>query len=617
MFRLLRSSTDSLLTIRAYPGHANERDARKMQSEASSMGPNLTTMPFTDLIAAAEHQSADTQIALYHAWIAANPASPHAFAAWFNLGVAKSHAGQQEAAAQAYSTSLALRPHFHAASLNLGLALERLGRPDAALKNWREALQPESERIALLNQQARLLEKLGRLEEAEGILRTSLLTNPAQQDAVQHWVHIRQKSCTWPVLAPLPGLDESMLRRGAGPLAALALTDDIAEQQQAAKAWIQAKTSLPPRHLSPAGGYNHSKVRVGYMSSDFCRHAMSYLVVELFEQHDRANFEVYGYCSSPEDGSALRSRVLSAFDHIRPIGHLDDAAAAQTIRDDEIDILIDLNGLTSGARMQVLRWRPAPVQATYLGFVGPVPLPELDYILCDDTVIPPRLASQYSPVPLSVGPLYQANDTQRGIGAVPARSSLGLPENGFVFCCFSNHYKITSSIFEAWMRILRAAPTAVLWLAADTKVARENMVGAAIAAGVSPEQLIFAERCDPDVYMGRLAAADLFLDTFPYNAGTIASDSLRMGLPLISLGGEAFASRMATSLLRAIGAEDCAVTSLADYEALAIALATDPARYSACKRRFSAEAWRNTVGDVQQFTRNFEAALLSVVRSPA
>lgn len=571
----------------------------------------LAASPFPALVAAAERLPPGAEIPLYRAWLGANPASPHLFAAWFNLGAALSRADQLGDAAICYRNAGALRPGFHPASLNLGLVLERLGRSDDALDAWNDALQPDPDRTALLNQRARLMERLGRLEDAERTLRASLLTDPAQPDAVQHWVHIRQKACAWPVLDPLPGLDEAALRRGAGPLAAMALTDDVAEQRAAAAAWIEAKTTPAPR-LSPVGGYGHRRFRIGYMSSDFCRHAMSYLVAELFERHDRTAFEVYGYCSSPEDGSELRRRVLDAFDHVRLIRDLDDTAAARVIRDDEIDVLIDLNGLTSGARLQVLRWRPAPVQATYLGFVGPVPLPELDYLLCDDEVVPPGQVSDYHPVPLPIGKLYQANDTRRGATATPSRAALGLPETGFVFCCFSNHYKITAEMFGAWMRILAATPGSVLWLAADTQSAYANLLREAAAAGVAPGRIVFAERCDPEVYMGRLAAADLFLDTFPYNAGTIASDALRMGLPLVTRPGRAFASRMATSLLRQLGAADCAVSTIAEYESLACSLAADPERYAACKSRFTRAAWDATLGDSAGFTRGFEAAIARV-----
>ncbi|MEA2769447.1 MAG: hypothetical protein QOD93_2409, partial [Acetobacteraceae bacterium] len=287
-----------------------------------------------------------------------------------------------------------------------------------------------------------------------------------------------------------------------------------------------------------------------------------------------------------------------------------DEAAARRIRDDEIDILIDLNGLTSGARIQVLRWKPAPVQATYLGFIGPVPLPELDYILCDDFVIPSAIAATYQPTPLPIEGLYQANDSKRVVGAPMTRAEAGLPEDRFVFCCFSNHYKITEAMYTGWMDILRQSGDSVLWLVDDNQWSRQNLRLKALISGIDPSRLLFANRTDPASYMARLAVADLFLDTFPYNAGTIASDAIRMGLPLLTLAGQSFASRMAAGMLHAIGA-DAGVTGTMDaYVSAAVALATDRDAYAAYRGHFTETAWTASLGDIAGFTRRFEAALL-------
>ncbi len=224
---------------------------------------------------------------------------------------------------------------------------------------------------------------------------------------------------------------------------------------------------------------------------------MSHLIAELFERHDRSRFEVHGYCTSPEDGSDIRRRVIEAFDHFTIIKDITDEAAARTIRADEIDILVDLNGLTTGTRMAILRWRPAPIQATYLGFIGPVPMPELDFLLCDEFVIPPTFAALYKTQPLYVGPNYPANDRKRVIGEPVSRSTMGLPEDRFVFCCFSNHYKITEAMFGAWMTILRRVPESVLWLASDNAWSRDNLRAFAASAEVDPGRILFAGRVDP------------------------------------------------------------------------------------------------------------------------
>jgi predicted O-linked N-acetylglucosamine transferase (SPINDLY family) len=578
--------------------------------------------PFRDLVAVAEAigsgRGIGAVITLYTDWIAAQPSGADALhCAWFNLGTELGHAGATDGAMQAYRSALAAHPGFAPAAINLGLQLERIGQPQAALRVWNDALQPDDSRIALLNQRARLLEQSGQLADAADILRTSLLTRHDQPDAVQHWLHLRQKMCQWPVLdETIPGLSRHDLFAQCGPLAALALTDDVAAQCAIAAGWIARKTQPKPA-LAPPDGYRHDRIRVGYLSSDFCSHAMSYLIAELFERHDRSRFEIHGYCASPDDGSAIRARVIAAFDRFTSVRALSDEAAAHCIRDDEIDILIDLNGLTSGGRLQILRWKPAPVQATYLGFIGPVPLPELDYMLCDDFVVPHAVASAYRPTPLPIAGLYQANDSKRVVGAPMSRSQAGLPEDRFVFCCFSNHYKITDTMLAGWMEILRQTGDSVLWLVDDNQWSRQNLRLRAIVAGIDPSRLLFAGRTDPASYMARLAVADLFLDTFPYNAGTIASDAIRMGLPLLTLAGQSFASRMAARMLHAIGADSGVTETMDDYVSTAVSLALDRDRYADYRDCFTDSAWAATIGDIDGFTRNFEAALLRVVRTGA
>lgn len=575
---------------------------------------------FPQLVGAAEQlRDEGNQAAvvhLYRRWIALHAGGhTHLFAAWFNLGVELGRWGDEAGARLAYQAALALRPDFAAAAINYGLLLERAGDINAALAAWTSATQPDEARTSLINHRARLLERSGQFEAAERLLLASLLTSPAQPDVIQHWVHIRQKMCLWPALSEqVPGLSMDQMVNSCGPLAALALFERVDVQTAVAAAWIARKTTEVTQRLSPAAGYAHTRLRIGYLSSDFCRHAMSFLIAELFERHDRAAFEIYGYCATIDDNSDIRARVLAAFDHTRFVRDLSDEAAARLIRQDEIDILIDLNGLTQGARLQILRWRPAPVQATYLGFIGPVPLPELDYLFCDDFVIPPALAPSYRPRPLAIAPNYQANDSKRTSGPPITRAQAGLPATGFVFCCFSNHYKITEDMFLCWIEILRRVPGAWLWLTADNEWSCENLRRYAARCDVDSDRLIFAGRVSPANYMARLATADLFLDTFPYNAGTIASDAIRMGLPLLTHMGESYASRMAGRLLSAIGATGGIATSRQEYLDIAVTLATDTQAYGAFKASFSEARWAETVGNIGLLTHELEATFGQIAK---
>jgi predicted O-linked N-acetylglucosamine transferase (SPINDLY family) len=291
---------------------------------------------------------------------------------------------------------------------------------------------------------------------------------------------------------------------------------------------------------------------------------------------------------------------------------MDDLPAAQRIRADEIDILIDLNGLTRGARLGVLRLKPAPVQITYLGYIGPVPLPELDYMLCDEITVPPEHDALYSPRPLRLPGCFQANDSREPLLPPVSRADEGLPEGAFVFACFSHHYKITETVFAAWCRILAEVPGAVLWLTDDNPQSQAALRSRAQFAGLDPARLIFAARVAPARYRARLALADLFLDTTPYNAGTVASDALRMGLPVLTQLGKSFAARMAASLLTRIGLTDCIAKDAEDYVALAVAIARTPHRHAGLRQRLADGVWQRTLGDVEGFTRTLEAALLSV-----
>lgn len=552
-------------------------------------------------------------IAAYRAWLAANPASPQRFAAWFNLGVVLGAGGDRAAAMIAYRQALALKPDLHQAQVNLGLALEAEGRADEALALWNAAVQPDDARLPLFNHQGRLLESRKDYAGAEAALRRSLLIDPRQPDVVQHWSHLRQKGCIWPLDGGgIPGVASDELALMGGPLGALALTDDPALQRRIAEAWIARKVPAAPERLAPAQGYRHDRIRVGYLSSDFCRHAMGFLIAGLLERHDRSRFEIFGYCSTEEDYSDLRKRMVAAFDHHVPIGHLSEEAAARRIRADEIDILVDLNGLTRGARLGALRWKPAPVQATYLGYVGPVPIPELDWMICDSIVVPADQAPHYAPRALPLGGLYQANDDTAPPPAAAARAAEGLPADAFVLACFNNFYKITPEVFAAWMRILHGLPQALLWLTEDNAAGIANLQREAAAAGIAPGRIIFASRCDPQRYLARLGAADLFLDTFPYNAGTVASDALRMGLPIVTLAGRSFASRMAASLLTAARLTEGIATTLDGYIAAALRYGRDPVALAGARAALADGAWLRSGGNAAAFTQRMEAALTAI-----
>ena len=559
---------------------------------------------------------AEASAALYENWIA-HTDSPLRHVACFNWGTVLAAMGRHAPAEQAYRQALALNPGFLQAYLNLGHQLEHLKQPEEALKQWAHVVAHTSQsaagdaelRLHALNNSARLLETLRRFDEASGFMTQSLELKPAQPDVIQHFVHLRQKMCDWPIYRPVATVTHNQLLVGTSPLAMLSATDDPALHLLAAQRFAYERIAKPPvDRLHASGPRRQGRVRVGYLSGDLCLHAVGLLIPELLELHDRERFEVFAFCWSREDGSAQRQRLVAGVDHLVRIDRLDDLGAARLIAGHGIDVLVDLQGLTSGARPAILGMRPAPVQVSYLGFPGCAGIPGVDWIVADRFVMPPEQLPYSTERPLYLERCYQVSDRKREIGALPTRAAYGLPEDAFVFCSFNNNFKFTDAVFDAWMRIVRAVDGSVLWLLADNDWARENMLARAECLGVARDRLHFAPRVGPADYLARFTLADLVLDTFPYNAGTTASDALWMGTPLLTLSGRSYISRMAGSLLTHVGLPDLVTESLAHYERLAIQLGRQPQRVASYKRYLAEYGRASSLFDVPGFVRDLESA---------
>jgi predicted O-linked N-acetylglucosamine transferase (SPINDLY family) len=575
-------------------------------------------LPLLDLFVLAERLNGEQRtqevVDLYRCWLQHTP-SPLAYAAHFNLAVSLSNLGRDGEAEVAYRTAIAQKPDFIEAHLNLGTLLERIGQAPAALDIWRKVPgfgDPASKSDSALHVQAwnnlgRLLEIRKELAEAEQMLRNSLLLDPSQKNPLTHYVHLRQKQCEWPIYQPFAQITEAQMHEATSALALLSASNDPAAQLAAAKRFVAEKVDPPEVELAPRTGYAHRKLRVAYLSSDFCSHAVSILTAELYELHDRDKIKLYGFSWSREDGTPLRARVVKALDNYIAIHKMSDREAAECIRGHEIDILVDLHGLTSGTRPGILALRPAPVQITYLGFPGTTGLPQIDYVLADRFVLPPELATHFSEKPLYMPDCFQINDRQREIGAALTREQCGLPPDGFVFCSFNNNFKFSEEMFDCWMRILARVPHSVLWLVSDNEQVRQNLQQRARTLGVEPQRLYFAPRVGPLEYLARFACADLFLDTFPFNAGTTASDALWAGLPLLTYSGQTFASRMAGSILQAVDLPDLITFNLADYEEKAVSLAHQPEKIAAMKQQLAQNKLSCKLFDSPQFVRDLEA----------
>jgi predicted O-linked N-acetylglucosamine transferase (SPINDLY family) len=571
------------------------------------------------LIAAGRRSDA---IALYRAWLR-KPVPNLEYAAYFNLGVLLADSGSQSEAEAAYRQAVHLKRDFPQAQYNLGVQAEKQGRFDDAMAQWKGALEIESlqqsdqkdNRKLFCNGLGRLYDKFYRYEEAEEMLRQSLALDPGQSDALYHWLHARQKQCKWPIMRPLPAIGVAEMWEAASPLAVLGLTDDPGRLLKTAATYTTKNVRQLPR-LAPFGNdYGHDKIRLAFVSGDLCLHAVSLLTVRLFELIDRSKFEVIAYGWSRKDETPFRKRVVDAFDRYVDIADVPDDVAARMIRDDEIDVVIDLQGLTAGARPNIVAQGPAPYQIAWLGYPNCSAIPHVDYVLADRFIYPPELRPYFTEKPLYLADCFQVADDKRSQAVTDDPARYGLPTDKFVFCAFNNNYKITPEVFGSWMRILHQVPESILWLLRDNEWAEANMLSAARAHGVDPDRLFFAGRVAPDDYLARFGTADLFLDTFPYNAGTTANDALWAGLPILTLSGRSYVSRMAGSLLHSVGLPELVTFNAQAFEEQAVAYARDTARQARTRELLRAAKAGSAALNTAKFAADFGAAIENLVRS--
>jgi predicted O-linked N-acetylglucosamine transferase (SPINDLY family) len=571
---------------------------------------------------------ADQAVAAYRDWLGSHASEQDAVAA-FNLGVLLREQSDLPGALAAYQKALQLSSRLYQARVNLGLVLEAMGQTGLALAVWRDgALEPQGQ-TQLLNQMGRLLEAQKWLHQAESVLRQSLALDPHQAAVVQHWAYLRARQCRWPAVQAVMGLDGEVrtaqdLMQDVGPFAVMALSDDPALLRSTTERWLkargwmdQATVALPPALPWP-GPDGARRLRIGYLSCDFRMHAVGMLAAPLLENHNRETVEVFALDDTPSGHEGtLRQRLLDAVEHHVPLQALSEAQAAQTIAQLNLDVLVDLTGMTAGARMGIVARKPARRVVSYLGFMGSMALPAVDHVLVDAFAFPPALAEHFSETPLYHPGCYQVNEQVRQVGPLPTRAQLGLPEEAFVFCAFSNNYKITPEVFAVWMRVLTRVPGSVLWLLEDNASVPVNLRREAAAAGVDPQRLLFAGRLAPPDYLARFACADLMLDTSPYGAGLTASDALWMGLPLVTCPGRPLASRMAGSLLTALGMPELITDSLQAYEDLAVSLGQDRPRAQALRQRLLEQGRPSQVFSPARWVRQWEDVLQGLMAPAA
>jgi protein O-GlcNAc transferase len=529
-----------------------------------------------------------------------------------NRGNALQGLKHYEEAVESYQRALRLRPNYPDALYNCGCALAALGKFGEALQYFNQAQGRRPDHAETRFSRGDALNAIKRYEDAIASYEKAIALRPDHPYAFSGLAEAALSICDWPRIAELaPRLETLVAERRAivNPFTLIRFSDKPALQLQCAQAFIADKIGAPLGPLWRGERWSHERIRVAYLSADFHQHATAYLIAELIEQHDRDRFEILGISFGRDDGSDIRRRVISAFDWVHAARSNSDREIAQLLREREVDIAIDLKGYTLESRPEIFAFRPAPIQASYLGYPGTMAADFIDYIIADHVVIPPEQARYYSEKIVRLPHCYQCNDRKRAIAdATPSRQEAGLPENGFVFCCFNNNYKITPPVFDVWMRLLRAVPDSVLWLLRENVVAEGNLQREAKARGVDPARLVFADRLPVAEHLARHRLADLFLDTLPYNAHTTASDALWAGLPVLTCQGVGFAARVASSLLNAVGLPELVTTSLADYEALALRLASDARLLGELRARLAANRLTRPLFDTRRFCRHLEAA---------
>jgi len=520
-------------------------------------------------------------------------------------------------ALSAYAKALALKPDLAEAWLGQGNSLLGLKKyPDAQLAYDRAlALKPDLAKAWLglgkvfvaLKQYAESIAAFDRALALKSDLQYARGTRLYMQMHLADWTNLDVE-----ISAVVAAVKEQ--RSVIDPLAFSLISSSPLDQLKCAEQYIRSPTSLPP--IWSGEVYSHDRIRIAYLSADFRNHPVAQLAVGLFERHDRSHFHTIGISFGPDDSSSLRNRVKSAFDEFIDVERMSDEDVAHLIRRNEIDVVVDLMGFTADHRVDVLARRAAPVQVSYLGYPGTMGASYIDYIIADKTIIPKEHFSFYSEQVVWLPDSYQPNDESQPISEHrPPRSECGLPDAAFVFCCFNNTVKILPEMFDIWMRLLSAKEKSVLWLSGTNATAQENLHKEVEKRGVAPDRLIFAAKTPLLAdHLARLGNADLFLDTMPYNAHATASDALRAGVPLVTCLGSSLASRVAASLLEAVGLEELITHSLQKYEALALELADDPARLRAIRERLARNRTMHPLFDTGRFVRHIESAYTTMWR---
>lgn len=565
----------------------------------------------------------------------------------WNLANALREIGRYDEAITEYRKSLAIRPNYVEALTGLGKTFHILARSDEAIAAYEQVLTIDPVHTEAILNIADILASRHQQDQAISYCQRVIDTNPENVDALVRrgaaYAALKRHedamvdfekalsleadnifafiglassalaACDWKRTTVLSRRIEAWVAKGNmfEPFILLGYCDDPCLQLACAKIYARRAASSPVLWRDTV--WRNEKIRIAYVAGGFHQHPTAYLSAELLETHDRSRFEVIGISLGPDDGSEIRARIIRGVDQFIDARSKTDEEIARLIHEMQVDILVDRSGYTINSRPGIFARRPAPVQVNYLGFPGSLGADWYDYIIADRIVLPFDQQEYYTEKIVHLPACYQGNDSKRAIAEdTPTRQQMGLPREGFVFCCFNNIYKVTPPIFEIWMRLLRRIDGSVLWLLGEDEAAKRNLRNQAAGHGIEADRLVFAAHVNLDLHLARHRLADLFLDTLPCNAHTTASDALWAGLPLVTCPGQCFAGRVAASLLAAVGLSELIAVSLEDYEALALKLALEPSRLREVREKLIRNRLSCPLFDTERYRRDIESAYVTM-----
>ena len=523
---------------------------------------------------------------------------------------------QLQLAIKSYDQAIKLNPKYADAYYNKGLVLHELKRIELAIENYDQAIKINPNHVYSHNNKGYALQKLKKIEASIESFYNVLKIDPNFDFLLGELVHAKNKLCDWNSFnKDLETLKNKIneKKKSSTPFPILQLYDSPSIQKNTAEIYVKEKF-YKEKILNPISIVaKNKKIRLGYYSADFYNHAMSYLLAGLFKQHDKSKFELFAFSFGPEKNDEMSKKIPNYFNDFVKVNFKTDKEIAEISRNLKIDIAIDLLCFTTNNRMGIFSERCAPIQINYLGYPGTSGANFIDYIIADKILIPKESQKYYSEKIIYLPNTYQARDSSLKISnKIFKREELGLPKNAFVFCCFNQNNKITPNIFDIWMKILKTVDKSVLWLLEDNSIAVKNLKKEAKKRKIDPERIIFAKRMPMADHFARHKCADLFIDTFPYGAHTTCSDSLWAGLPIVTLMGKSFASRVGSSLLNAINLGELITTTEKEYEKLIMELANNSYRLKEIRNKLHKNRFTKPLFDTKLYTKNIELAYTKI-----